>query len=118
MSELEGPLWRLDSLATAGAGLVPVPEGVEATLALADGIASGSGGINRFTGPFVAADDGSLSLGPLATTLMAGIGPAADTEPLYLAALADTATGEAADGRLLLRDATGEVLAVLVADEG
>lgn len=80
---LEGTRWTLVELAGA-----PVSDGVEATLVLdgAEKQASGSGGCNRFSGPY-RLQGGSLTFGNLAATEMACAGPAMEVERAYLRTL-------------------------------
>jgi heat shock protein HslJ len=73
-----------------------------------DGRVEGSGGCNRFGGPF-ALDGSRLSIGPLATTRMAcsepeGVG---EQEAAFLAALGRAATWSIREGCLEVRDAGG-----------
>jgi putative lipoprotein len=79
---LEGTEWTLAS------GVEDVPADGTPTLTLADGTASGSGGCNSFTGGYEV-DDGkaSITIGPLAGTMMACEEPKMTVETTYLAAL-------------------------------
>lgn len=81
---LEGTAWTVVSGVEAPADAIP-------TLTLEDGNASGFGGCNTFRGGYEVAGD-SISIGPLAVTLMACEEPKMAAEGAYLPAL------EAADG--------------------
>jgi heat shock protein HslJ len=64
-----------------------VQGGIDLTLTFtSDGNLSGFGGCNSFSGTFQAAPDGSMSVGPLASTLMA-CATGMDVETAYLSAL-------------------------------
>ena len=63
-ASLEGTQWTLSG------GIDDVPDDAVPTLMLDDGSASGSGGCNNFSGPYEV-DGDSLTIGPLAGTMMA-----------------------------------------------
>ncbi|WP_380168799.1 META domain-containing protein [Jannaschia sp. R86511] len=106
-------------------GAAPGGVGAEAvpSLVLAGGLATGTGGVNRFRGTYEAPGEGDLRLSPLLSTRMAGPPAANALETAYLDALARVArfelvtdpSGPGGD-RLLLRDGSGAVLVVLRRD--
>lgn len=106
---LEGTLWRLRSALDAdGSGRRP-PGDEKVTARFVDGIVSGSGGCNRYSGDCTISGR-SLAFGPLASTMRACPEPAMSIETAFLAALG-RATAWDADGRILvLRDADGASL--------
>ena len=80
-----------------------------------EGKASGNAGVNTFTGSYEAPEDGALTFGPLATTMMAGPDAAMQQEQAFLKALADTKKFTTEDGALVLMDDDENKLAVLKA---
>ena len=76
------------------------------TLDLEESRASGSGGVNRFTGTF-SMSESELRFGPLASTRMAGPEDAMTLENAFFAALARVTSHEL-DGRTLTLLADGE----------
>ena len=73
---------------------------------------SGFAGCNRFRGTYTF-DGGSLSFGPLATTRMACPPEKMETERKVLQILQAAKSAEASHKTLILKDATGAVLATL-----
>jgi heat shock protein HslJ len=78
--------WTLDA-ASMSALADPAPEGVSVTLAFEDGQAHGSSGCNTYSGGYEAQDDGSISFGALAGTMMACDEARMALESAYLTAL-------------------------------
>lgn len=104
-ADLEGT-WALLQVGDTGMhGGFQVP-----TLAISGDSVSGFAGVNRFTGQL--ASEGPFLFGPLATTRMAGPGPAMKLETRYLAAL-QQATGWQVEGEgdSLMLTSDGNVLA-------
>ena len=91
---LEGTEWTLSAGVDAPADSVP-------TLTLEDGRASGFGGCNTFTGGYEL-DGESITIGPLAGTLMACEEPKMDAEAAYLPALEAADAWAVEDGELVL----------------
>jgi heat shock protein HslJ len=88
--------------------------GGDITLQFADGQVSGSGGCNRFSGTYTQ-DGDSLKLGTLIATLMDCTDKAVmQKEQQFFQMLAAVHTTEATHAKLILKDATGKELAVLV----
>jgi heat shock protein HslJ len=97
---LQSTDWVLDP--TSMAALVDqVPPDAEITIRFADGRASGKAACNSYGGEYVAKDDGSLSFGPFAVTLMACDEPTMLLEHAFLATLAGVSSFSV-DGDLLL----------------
>lgn len=99
---LEGTEWTLVSG-------VDAPEDAVPTLTLEEGLAGGFSGCNTYRGPYEL-DGDSISLGPLAGTLIGCPGPEADTEAAYLAALEDVDAWAVDGGELVLSMGGDEVL--------
>jgi heat shock protein HslJ len=99
---LEGTEWTLVSGVEAPDDAVP-------TLTLEEGLAGGFSGCNTYRGPYEL-DGDSISLGPLAGTLIGCPGPEADTEAAYLAALEDVDAWAVGGGELVLSTGGDEVL--------
>ncbi len=110
---LEGVTWTVLAVRT-GEALATLPPGVHADAVFAGGRVAGSGGCNRYTAQYAAAD-GVIRIGPCASTMMACPPPQAETERAFLAALDAARAYALADGRLALSDAMGTVVAELVA---
>ncbi len=112
-SERGGPLegrWTLVELGS-GDSARDLPSGVSIDALFAGGSISGKAAINTYRGPFAAdGAEGGLSIGPLATTQMAGPPEATEIEAAYLAALEDTASYSSDGEALTLRSATGDQL--------
>ncbi len=111
MAELAGTAWRFVEPAPAeGDAAVAVP-----TLRFSpDGRLTGSDGCNALTGPWRVADDGALTLGPLASTRRACPGEGDAVARAVGTALTATAAYRiTADATLELLDAGGEPVARL-----
>ena len=111
---LEGTNWSLVSYFDEAAGEVAdVPFEVRATLRLEEGVASGSGGCNQFSGSYDL-DGSTLSFSDeLSVTLAFCEGPAQDVEDAYLAALGDVGSWSIDGGRLELYDNLGDLALTL-----
>jgi len=84
-----------------------VTEGARLTLEFGmGGNVSGSGGVNKFNGPYESTQK-TLDIGTLAGTSMAGPPELMEQEAAYLAALENAATWEVTGGKLTVRDASG-----------
>jgi heat shock protein HslJ len=95
----EGTTWQLVEYASEGGAALPVPEAVAATATFADGVVSGNGGCNSFTGPYTL-DGDTLAIGDLASTMMACEGPRGAVETAFLAIFPKVTT-VAVDGETL-----------------
>jgi heat shock protein HslJ len=109
-SSLAGTLWELAEFAPEqGTELVAVPDGVSATISFSEDQVSGSGGCNQFTGSYTT-DGSSISIGPLATTLMGCLPEVAVVEAAYLMRLDEVTTYAIVEGTLTLSDDAGTVV--------
>jgi heat shock protein HslJ len=75
-----------------------------------NGRVSGSSGCNRFTGAYEITEDGSIKIGPLASTRMACAESAMASEAKFFAMLDEVRSFERSDTSLQLRSADGVVL--------
>lgn len=102
---LTGQEWLLTAI-----GGAPVDAGLGIGVSFGeDGMATGSGGCNRFTGPYTAEGD-SLSVGPLASTRMSCGVTTDDLETSYLNAL-EAAVGFVISGQdLVISTSTDQTL--------
>lgn len=100
--ELEGVSWHL----THG---VPIPAGVTITARFVDGTVAGHAAVNRYRAQYQS-ERGGLSIGPGATTMMAGAPDAMAAERAYLTLLESVVAYRIGpDGRsLILSDRAGD----------
>jgi heat shock protein HslJ len=104
---LVGPSWQLLAYNNGRNAVQSVTIGTQPTATFgADGQLSGTGGCNNFSGPYQSSAN-TLSIGPLASTMMACEQPVMDQETAYLAALERSTTYRFDNGRLVLADAGG-----------
>jgi heat shock protein HslJ len=108
-SGLEDRRWSLTAYAAPDGTLVAVPDGVMATATFEGGIVGGSGGCNRYSGEYALTGD-AITIGPLASTMMACPDPAMAVEAAFHAAMAVVARAVAHAGGLVLLDAGGRVV--------
>ncbi len=95
---LVGTEWRLESL-----GGKDLPASSQASLTFPEsGRVAGNASCNRFFGTYTQTGQ-KLSFSQMGSTRMACIGPAAEQETRYLAALQKTTGFEVEGGRLILR---------------
>lgn len=80
------------------------------TLDFAEDELSGNSSVNTYGGGYTSSEDGSLQIGPLRSTLMAGEPDAMTLEQEYLAALQSVFGYTIADGTLTLFGAADQVL--------
>jgi len=113
---LSGPTWHLVSYNNGKQAVVSVETGTDPTIIFgADGTTWGNATCNQFNGRYDA-NDGTIKIGPLASTRMAC--PTAeqqDQETAYLAALEAATTYAISGGALELRDASGALQASFIA---
>ena len=98
--------WVLRELVLDGQ-LTDVPDGVEATLLLDDGLASGSAGCNSWSGPYTI-DGETLTFGTLMNTAMLCADGQMAVEAAFLAGLGQAATYTLDRNGLTLLDAGGQ----------
>jgi heat shock protein HslJ len=113
MTTLEGRRWRLVAWRAADGGRETVPPDVEATALFEDGSVTGRGGCNGFRAPYELTAD-RLSVGEIASTMMACAEPAMRVESAYHAGLARVAAARVADDALELLDAGGGIVLAFV----
>jgi heat shock protein HslJ len=113
MDDVVGGTWRF--VEVAGVELPEGPERAHPALTFSgDGQVYGTGGVNRLRGTWAYAD-GTLTFGPVVTTLMAGTPEHTARERAVLDLLAGPLTVAVADGALLLTDGEGRVSRLLPA---
>lgn len=95
--------WKLVGWSVSSVG----PADAQITAAFADGQVSGSGGINRYNGPYTLGPRNAFATGPLAATKMAGPEPAMRAEAAYFTLLGQAASYQCSKGRLTLYDNGG-----------
>lgn len=103
---LEGVEWVLTGTSVADVD----SKVIGITAAFKDGQISGFSGVNTYSGPYKAGEDGSFDAGPLASTLIAGPEPAASTEVAFLKLVDAADKFAAADGKLTLTIPSGDTL--------
>jgi heat shock protein HslJ len=104
-----GTTWVAIAINNGRDAVVSVVAGTEVTATFgADGRVTGSGGCNRYFGPFERAGE-ALRIGPLASTRMACLDPvgASEQEAAFFAALERGTTWSIREDRLQLRAADG-----------
>ena len=78
------------------------------------GKTTGNGGANSFSGDYNATDDGTITFGPQAATMMAGEPAAMDQEAKFFSALEKARSFEFNEGKLVLGDLGNNTLVVMV----
>ncbi len=113
---LSGPTWHLASYNNGNQAVVGVVAGTDPTIIFgADGTTWGNATCNQFNGSYDA-NDGTIRIGPLASTRMAcPTTEQQDQETAYLAALEASTTYAITGGTLELRDASGALQASFAA---
>jgi heat shock protein HslJ len=108
LSSLAGTSWQATGINNGKEAVVGMDGTEQVTLAFgADGTVSGSGGCNTYSGPFTTTGTDQLTIGTLASTMMACEEPAMETEQMFFAALGNVATYQIEGTTLTLRDADG-----------
>ena len=100
---LNGTQWRLTGWSVDSID----PSSVTITAKLADGQISGNSGVNSYGGSYTVGSGGSIALGPLAMTEMAGPEPAVRAEAAYQTLLAQARSFRLSGAALILLDAGG-----------
>jgi heat shock protein HslJ len=109
--DLEGTSWQLISYVNEeGEAVAAVPD-VNASITFQDGIVSGTSGCNSFSGSYTL-DGTQISIGEVASTLMACPEPLMQQEQGLMAALGEAAAYTIEGDGLQLVDGDGNVLAV------
>lgn len=107
-ASLAGTLWRAVEIDGAAVTGVPLERTPTLRLDAAERRAGGDTGCNRYTGAFEQQGE-ALRFGALAATRRACIGPGADLEPRFVAALESVRSQRLRAGRLELLDEAGRV---------
>lgn len=108
---LTGTEWSATAVNNGTGGVASLVASTAITAIFAEeGLVSGSGGCNRYTGPFTT-DGSRVSIGPLATTRMACPAPVMEQEGQYLGALGRATTWRIDGDALELRDDEGALQA-------
>jgi heat shock protein HslJ len=98
----------------AGDGeLSPSDPQVRSEVTLGEGLATGSGGVNRFRAAFESVDEATIGFGPIASTRMAGPVHAMAQERDFFSALEGAVRFEVTEDALVLRDEGDRTLLVL-----
>ena len=113
---LEGTLWELFSYQDAEGETVEVIPDSGARAEFEDGQVSGTSGCNRFSGSY-SVDGDSISIGPLASTLMGCPDPLAAQEFGFMSSLQSAATYSISEDRLELINEAGAVVVTMVEGE-
>jgi heat shock protein HslJ len=100
---LNGTSWKLTGWTLSSID----PASVTITVKFADGRISGNSGVNSYGGSYSVGLGGSITLGPLSMTEMAGPEPAMRAESAYQTVLGQVASYKAAGGKLTLYDKGG-----------
>ena len=107
---LPGTSWNVTSYNNGKGGVTTLVAGSEMTLEFGDdGTVSGSGGVNRYNGPYTV-DGDAITIGPLAMTKMAGDPELMDQEQAFVKALEASTQWKVSRGKLELRDADGSAM--------
>jgi heat shock protein HslJ len=104
----EGIRWMLESYSSGG-GMKNVPQGSKADALFERGNVSGNSGVNTYSGSYKVSGS-SITIGRLASTMMAGPEDLMKMEQAYLANLDMVASYTAGSAELTLYDTDGKVL--------
>jgi predicted secreted protein len=107
-SPLDGTAWRLAGWSVSSLN----PADFEITASFKEGRISGKAAVNSYSGPYTIGANGSLAVGMIMRTLMAGSGPAMQAEGLYFQLLAQARVYRLTGGGLTLLDANGNELLI------
>jgi heat shock protein HslJ len=102
-SSLDGTRWKLTGWTLNSLN----PADFTITAKFAEGQISGNSGVNTYGGPYKAGPGAAFSVGPLASTEMAGPEPAMRAETAYLTLLGQAESYKMAGGVLTLYDGGG-----------
>ncbi len=103
---LEGGEWRLVASSVTDPDLAAA--GI--TVSFDGAVAGGFSGVNQYSGAYEADDTGSLAVGMLTTTLIAGPEPLMEAEARYQSLISAAASFEASGDRLTITTADGDTL--------
>jgi heat shock protein HslJ len=102
-ADLDGSSWRLTGWSVSSQD----PNDFTITAEFKDGRVGGKSAVNQYGGPYTAGDDGSISFGDLASTMMAGPEPDMKAERIYLELLAAAGEFRIEGDTLTLSDSQG-----------
>lgn len=106
-AELSGTSWNVTNYNNGKEAVVGLEPDSELTIEFgADGTISGSGGVNRFTGIYEYTPDGSITIGTLGQTKMAGPDNLMAQEAAFVAVLQSATAWSVTNNTLDLRDAS------------
>ena len=114
--QLEGTAWELTTYNNGENAMVSVNADTFVSASFDDGDISGSAGCNNYFGTYEATED-TISIGPLASTMMLCPDPVNEQEQLFLAALESAATYQIIANRLELINGDGALAAMFHAAE-
>ncbi|NDL58066.1 META domain-containing protein [Phytoactinopolyspora mesophila] len=106
---LMGTQWRLDSLTTNDTS-VDAPDDADAFVVFEDTRIGGNTGCNSFGGDVEAAEDDSLTLGPVIATKRACLGEIGEIDSAMLQVLREEVTVQIDGDRMTLTNAAGDSL--------
>jgi heat shock protein HslJ len=113
--DLAGTSWEVTSYNNGKQAVVSALTGSSLTVVFnEDGTISGSGGCNNFNGSYEV-DGSAITIGPLASTLMACEQDVMDQEAAYLAALQSAATYQVEGSMLEVRTKDGALAIIATA---
>ncbi len=110
---LEGTSWHLTGWSVSSQD----PADFTITAQFADGKIGGKSAVNTYGGPYESGEDGSFSVGDLASTMMAGPEPDMQAETTYLELLGATTSYSVEGETLTLSDAEGNESLIFGAGE-
>ncbi len=105
---LDGTAWRLDGWTLSSL----YPGDFEITAAFGEGRVGGKAAVNIYSADYATGKNGSLSVGLIISTKMAGSGDAMRAESAYFELLGEVRGYRLADGRLTLLDAGGNEMLI------
>ncbi len=105
VADVQDVEWRFAS----SEGVTIEPGTADITATFSDGTVAGSGGVNSYSGPCTLRADGSLEVGDITSTLMAGSDEANAAEAAYFGTLREMVSWELSGQSLVLSDAGGTV---------
>jgi len=106
--ELPTPVYGLDWYLNDNGEQMPILTGTQVTLQFSQDQLGGSAGCNGYSAPFKL-DGDQISIGPIATTMMACAEPVMKQESAYLAALEKAASVSISGETLTFSDAQGNI---------
>jgi heat shock protein HslJ len=110
---LEGTSWDLTGWSASSLD----PADFTITARFADGKIGGKSAVNTYGGPYEAGEDGSFSVGDLASTMMAGPEPDMRAETIYLELLGAAKSYSVEGETLTLSDGNGNESLIYAAGE-